>query len=135
MENAANEANRDGSALVTACRLLRKLLSQPDVEGADLRNIVFSAIMDQSLLSIWVHWAEVHKGAKTKFHMTRLKSFAIQEESQLGAARRMVHNILDWGCGARFEELKTNLYKDIVAFGQKLAKEAKERSNKKQKPN
>ncbi|KAL8974837.1 MAG: hypothetical protein Q9197_000916, partial [Variospora fuerteventurae] len=114
---AANQACRGGAALVRTARLLRARLGEADVLGADLRTFVFSATLSPGLIELWVHWAEVpapKEGGITVFHMTKLSSKALDDGHDFGQVRRMLHNILDWGCGARFHQLEP-LYKAIMA--------------------
>ncbi|KAL8651195.1 MAG: hypothetical protein Q9210_003396 [Variospora velana] len=113
---AANQACRGGAALVRTARLLRARLGEADVQGADLRTFVFSATLSPGLIELWVHWAEVpapKEGEITVFHMTKLSSKALDDEHDFGQVRRMLHNILDWGCGARFDQLEP-LYEAIM---------------------
>lgn len=140
---SANQANRGCAALVHTARLLLVLLGIPDVQGADHRTFVFSATMSPGLIEVWVHWAEVpakETGGMVVFHMTKLASKALDDDQHFGQVRRMLHNILDWGCGPRFEELKT-VYEAIVAYeqqqqpesGANVAEEETEKGDKKQK--
>ncbi|KAI4142375.1 MAG: hypothetical protein LQ341_003233 [Variospora aurantia] len=124
MMDADNAACRGGASLVRASRLLRwKLGLGTTTAGADWNTFVFSATMSSTAIFIWVHWAEV-KGeddGDTNFHMTRLKQWFLDDEQQYGSVRRTLHNILDWGCGARFEGLRP-LYEAIVSYDEKKKK-------------
>lgn len=40
------------------------------------------------------------------FHMTWLKTIALEESDQLPGLRQMLHNILEWGATDRFQQLK-----------------------------
>ncbi|KAL8936681.1 MAG: hypothetical protein Q9216_004807 [Gyalolechia sp. 2 TL-2023] len=119
--DAANAACRGGATLVRTARLLRADLGEADVVGADHRTFVFSVTMSPGLIEVWVHWAEVpgrEEDRETDFHMTKLCSRALDDEQQFGQVRRMLHNILDWGCGARFDGLKP-LYEAIQSYEQR----------------
>ncbi|KAL8752071.1 MAG: hypothetical protein Q9184_005859 [Pyrenodesmia sp. 2 TL-2023] len=141
--DAANQACRAGAAVVRTARLLRAELGETDVQGADDRTFVFSATMSPGLIELWVHWAEVlpeEEGGMVVYHMTKLSSKALDDEQHFGQVRRMLHNILDWGCGARFDNLKP-LYEAIVAHEQrppaesaaKVPEQSTEESDKRQK--
>ena len=114
IEDARNQACRGGAALVLAGRLLRGLLGMPDSTGPDTRTMVFSATLDPNVVEIWVHWALVpEEGGKLEFHMNRLAQKGLLEN--LGPIRRLMHNILDWGCGTRQEGLNS-LYEKIETY-------------------
>ncbi|KAL8827233.1 MAG: hypothetical protein Q9170_007095 [Blastenia crenularia] len=116
--DAANSACRGGASLVRTARLMRAELGEMDIQGADHRTFVFSATWSPLLIELWVHWAEVLPDQPTVFHMTKVASRALSDEVQFGQARRILHNILDWGCGERFEGL-VPLYEAIETFQQK----------------
>lgn len=115
-QEAINQACRAGAALVRAARLLREALGEADFQGADHRTFVFSATMSPGLMEIWAHWAEV-SGETTTFHK------AIDDEQHFGHLRRILHNILDWGCGARLDEQEP-VHQAIVAYEQRQRVEA-----------
>lgn len=122
---ARNQACRGGASLVLAARLLRQTLGEPDVKGVDTRTFVFSATLTPSEIEIWVHWADVAgENARTKFHMTRLHSKTWHDEQGFGQTRRIVHNILDWGCGARLVRLNP-LHQAIIQYTEKKESEQK----------
>ncbi|KAL8909957.1 MAG: hypothetical protein Q9171_004723 [Xanthocarpia ochracea] len=114
--DAQNQACRGGATLVSAARRLLATLNQPDIVGPDTRTFVFSATLSPGLMDIWVNWAEVPSpGALPNYHMNQLMSKAIADEEQFGQLRKTLHNILDWGCGPRFNELEP-LYPDIMDY-------------------
>ncbi|KAI4274798.1 MAG: hypothetical protein LQ337_003670 [Flavoplaca oasis] len=116
--DADNAACRGGTSLVRASRLLRwKLGMDTTTLGADWKTFVFSATLCPNAIFIWVHWAEV-KGeddGSNVYHMTKLKQYFLDDVQQFRATRRTLHNILDWGCGERFEGLRP-LYEAIVKY-------------------
>ncbi|KAL8704613.1 MAG: hypothetical protein Q9201_002233 [Fulgogasparrea decipioides] len=135
LRDARNQACRGGAALVHSARLLRGILGEEDVVGADPRTFVFSATLSPGLLDIWAHWAEVPDAkdkSKPVYHMTLLRSKAIADQENFGQSRRILHNILDWGIGARFTEL-TSVYEAIVRYEAMKTAGAIEAGNKKRK--
>ncbi|KAL8688067.1 MAG: hypothetical protein Q9218_005928 [Villophora microphyllina] len=123
---AQNQANRGGGALVLAGRLLREEVGEPDVpEGPDHRTFVFSVTLSPSVVEVWVNWALVGGDGKVEFHMTLLASRAVNDPSTLGVTRRFLHNILDWGCGARLEGSRS-MYDHIIEYAERVEKELSE---------
>ncbi|KAL8899549.1 MAG: hypothetical protein Q9192_001517 [Flavoplaca navasiana] len=122
--DADNAACRGGTSLVRASRLLRRKLGMDTTTlGADWKTFIFSATLCPTAIFIWVHWAEV-KGeddGNTIFHMTKLKQYFLDDKQHFGAIRRTLHNILDWGCGERFEGLRP-LYEAIVKYDENKKK-------------
>ena len=57
-------------------------------------------------MEFWVHWIEHREGQQPIFQMNRLKAVALHDDSSARKLRKMIHNILDWGCGARFNGFK-----------------------------
>ncbi|KAL8824734.1 MAG: hypothetical protein Q9170_008059 [Blastenia crenularia] len=114
---ARNQACRGGAAPVHCHRLLKELLGYQDEIGADGATFVFSATYVDGLLDVWVHWAEVRKGenALPLYHMSLVASKSLKDEAQLRQARIVLHNILDWGCKQRLDELKP-LYQQIAIY-------------------
>lgn len=118
LRDARNQACRGGTCLVRCARLLRETLDISNVtEGVDLQTFCFSATLSPNLIEIWVHWAEVVtvQPESVNWHMTRLASKALGDWETFGHTRRMLHNILDWGTGARFRELGS-IYQRIIAY-------------------
>ena len=143
LAHAHNQAARGGATLVKASRSLFERLGEPDVSGVDERTVVFSAAMNNTVLEIWLHWADVIVSGGTKevnYHSNKLVTRALGEEDQLVELRRMLHNILNWGCNTRKADL-LNLHERLYAFQQqetqKQLQEAKARNqdpgNKKRK--
>lgn len=131
MAEADNQACRGGATLVNAARILLERIGEPDVSGADDRTFVFSATLCPGLMEIWVHWAEVSRQDQTEqkqigrgvtFHMNRLASKALNDDGSAGILRKMLHNILDWGCINRDQKL-SNMYDKIFAFERRQAEE------------
>ncbi|KAL9134765.1 MAG: hypothetical protein Q9175_004055 [Cornicularia normoerica] len=145
---AENQACRSGAALVNAARMLREAIGDEDVEGADGRTFVFSATLCPAVMEIWVHWAEVlyidgeqvtemdgpygKESMKTPckkkhvlYHMNSLEQKALKNPDFLDKFRPFLHNVLDWGCIERFNQLR-DLYARLYAW-QKLSDEEKKK--------
>ncbi|KAL8726655.1 MAG: hypothetical protein Q9166_006577 [cf. Caloplaca sp. 2 TL-2023] len=145
IREARNQACRGGAALVYSARMLWALVGGKDVEGVDLRTIVFSAVMTPETVEIWVHWAEVPKQKKTspstaessskqnesssskqhkqelrrpKYHMNLVRSESLNNKPGMEKMRAYLHNIIDWGAGSRWDDLQP-LYAKIVDYGRK----------------
>ena len=136
-EDAQNQASRGGASLVNSARLLRKEIGLLDVDtesvGPDVNTFVYSATLSPLLIEYWVNWAEVFivdGERKTRFNMSKLHSIAIGDTMNLGLLRRLNHNILDWGCGARFDGLKP-VYEAIVTHTNGLGEPAAKKSKTK----
>lgn len=128
--DARNAASRGGGSLCLTLRSLYEMLGFEEKPGADLRTFVFSATLSPVALNIWVNWAEVREEGKvTLFHMTKVAGWLL-DAPNLGAMRRTLHNILDWGVGARAEGLKP-VYEKIVEYAEKEAADQKEKSGQK----
>lgn len=113
---AENQACRSGAAITNAARMLRAKIGQASPTGVDDQTYIFSATISPGLLDLWVHWVDEPQGAKhPTFHMNKLKTVAIGDEEAFGPLRRMLHNILDWGCADRFDEMVV-IYDMIVAL-------------------
>ncbi|KAL8735784.1 MAG: hypothetical protein Q9166_000648 [cf. Caloplaca sp. 2 TL-2023] len=115
-----NQACRSGAAIVHCFRELRRLIGEEDGPGADIRTFMFSATLCDGQLEIYVHWAEVskEKDVPVRYHMTFLagKSINDKDENALKPARRILHNIMDWGCGKRWDEKLVPLHNHIVKY-------------------
>lgn len=129
---AENQACRGGAALVHAARIIRHLLGEPDVEGADERTFVFSLTLSPSLVNIWVHWAEVQSGI-TVFHMTKLHGKVLDDGEHFAQIRRATCNILEWGCEAQVEGLHS-LHQRIIEYATKKKAEAPRKKQKTGEP-
>ncbi|KAI4282849.1 MAG: hypothetical protein L6R35_005294 [Caloplaca aegaea] len=116
-QEACNQACRGGAALIHNHRLLRKFLGFTDKLGPDRQTVVFSATYASGLLEVWVHWAEVRSDLPPLYHMSLVASKSLREADTFGQARMILHNILDWGCGERFNGLNS-LYQHIIAYAE-----------------
>ena len=110
LAHAQNQAARGGATLIKASRTLLKKLGESDITGVDDRTVIFSTAMNQTVLEIWLHWAEVIAVEETKetivnYHSNKLATRALAEDDQLIDTRRMLHNILNWGCNTRKADL------------------------------
>ncbi|KAL8918532.1 MAG: hypothetical protein Q9208_007288 [Pyrenodesmia sp. 3 TL-2023] len=125
IREARNQACRGGTALVLSARQLWALLGEEDVVGADLRTIVFSAVMSPETVEIWVHWAEVPRKTQSGqtsqrpiYHMNMVRSESMNNKTGMEHLRACLHNIIDWGVGPRWDELQP-LYALIIEYGRK----------------
>jgi len=117
-DEATNQARRGGATLVNAARQLRSLVEAAPViiSGVDDTCVVFSATINPQLMEVWVHWCEVEADLKTcNYHMNTVASHALGDDLGVGALRRTLHNILEWGCIGRFTELE-KLHESIHAY-------------------
>ena len=117
---AANQACRGGASIINASQGLLREIGEPRVSGfgPDTRTFMFSATISPAVMEIWVHWAEYRGKEHTLFHMHKLRSHALGDHNTPGKLRKIVHNILDWGCGERFEGIK-KIYDKIFDYERK----------------
>ena len=113
---AENQACRGGAALVNAARLLRARIGEKDVKGADDRTFVFSGTLCPNSMEIWVHWAEVFDTEPPVYHMNSLEVGHLKADKFLSTFRGFFHNILDWGCIARYNNELKPFYDRIYAW-------------------
>ena len=111
---AQNRVRRGGASLVNAMRLLLAKIGELPVihNGVDDRNFVFSATLSPGVMSIWVHWVELENGSAS-FHMNLLKSLAIEDPQHISDSRKILNNIMSWGCDLdkrRIKELREKIY-------------------------
>ena len=145
--DAKNQACRGGATLVNAARLLRSHVSMndgtaemdDDTSIADDRTFVYSAVVTPQVMQIYAHWAEVKRKncvMEVLFHMSFLTSKALGDSEQVADLRKMLHNILEWGCITRSLELET-LHKCIQEDQQerwdRMVAESPSKSNKRQR--
>ena len=111
---AENQAIRGGATLVHARRLLNARSGKKDELGVDKDSYVFSMTLDTSAAKVWVHWCEIDvwepkkDGSKEYFetyHMNELYKADLEDAGKLELLRIKMHNIIDWGCGARMREI------------------------------
>ena len=145
LAHAENQAARGGATLVKASRTLLEKSGEPDVIGVDERTVIFSAAMNQTVVEIWLHWADViaPEGIEetvVNYHSNKLVTRALGEDDQLFDTRRLLHNVLNWGCNTRkaaLLKLHERLYAHQQQETQKQLQEEKARkqepSNKKRK--
>ena len=139
LAHAQNQAARGGATLVKASRTLLEKLGEPDVRGVDDRTMIFSVAMNQTVLEIWLHWADVVTAGETKetivnYHSNRLATRALGEDDQLMDTRRMLHNILNWGCNTRKADL-LKLHERLHAHQEReTQKQLQEEKARKQDP-
>ncbi|KAL9128680.1 MAG: hypothetical protein Q9217_002673 [Psora testacea] len=106
LAEAQNQACRGGATLVNAARLFLERIGVTDVDSADERTVVFSATMSPAIMEISIHWAEITKDG-VRYHMNELVTRVFREDDQLVDLRRMLHNIINWGCNTRRKDLDT----------------------------
>lgn len=114
---AANQACRGGASIINASQGLLREIGEPSVSGfgPDTRTFMFSATISPAVMEIWVHWAEYRGKEHTLFHMHKLRTHALGDDNTPGKLRKIIHNILDWGCGERFEGIK-KIYDKIFDY-------------------
>lgn len=105
ISQAENQACRGAATLINAARMLLSDLGVKDVVGPDRRTYIYSVTQDAKIMEIYVHWAEVGPGP-VRYHMNRICSKSLNDDSALEILRRALHNILDWGLVDRYEDLK-----------------------------
>ena len=117
---AANQACRGGASIINASQGLLKEIGEPRVSdfGPDTRTFMFSATISPTVMEIWVHWAEYRGKEHTLFHMHKLRVHSLGDDNTPGKLRKIIHNILDWGCGERFEGIK-QVYDKIFDYERK----------------
>ncbi|KAM0793894.1 hypothetical protein BDR22DRAFT_74718 [Usnea florida] len=117
MDEAANQACRGGASIINASQGLLKEIGEPTVSGSgpDSRTFMFSATVSPTVMEIWVHWAEYREKEHTLFHMHKLRAHALNDDDAAPKLRNIIHNILDWGCGERFEGIK-KIYDKIFDY-------------------
>ena len=122
MDEAANQACRGGASIINASQGLLKEIGEPTVSGSgpDSRTFMFSATVSPTVMEIWVHWAEYREKGHTLFHMHKLRALALNDDDAAPKLRKIIHNILDWGCGERFEGMK-KVYDKIFDYERRLA--------------
>ena len=129
MIEATNQACRGGATIINASQCLLREIGErriPDF-GPDEHTFIFSATVSPNLMEIWVHWAEYRGEQHTVFHMHKLRAHALDDDNP-GKLRKIIHNILDWGCGQRFEGIK-EIYDKIFDYERKrLATEVTSKS-------
>lgn len=105
ISQAENQACRGAATLINAARMLLSELGVEDVVGPDSRTYIYFVTQDAKIMEIYVHWAEVGTGP-VRYHMNRICSKSLNDDSALEMLRRVLHNILDWGLVDRYEDLK-----------------------------
>ncbi|KAI4101718.1 MAG: hypothetical protein LQ339_004952 [Xanthoria mediterranea] len=133
--DAENQAPRGGSTLVRARRLLNGFAGGwKTTPGADHQSFVFSMTIDPRVATIWLHWCEVRvrekKPVREKdigkakqpaagdeedededelyyetYHMNQMSQYLLSDADHARSCRRELHNIMDWGCGDRMDEI------------------------------
>ncbi|KAL8800747.1 MAG: hypothetical protein Q9182_004952 [Xanthomendoza sp. 2 TL-2023] len=116
MLDAWNQACLGGATLVSAYRRVLATIGGPDIVGAYMRTFVFPATLDPSSMQTWVHWTEVpDPGVISNYHLTKLDSCAIDNEQTFGPLRKVLNNILVYGCGDWFKDQQA-LYDSIRVY-------------------
>ncbi|KAM0794016.1 hypothetical protein BDR22DRAFT_49340 [Usnea florida] len=101
MDEARNQALRDGSALVNARMAFndaaRDTASIPRPVGPDFDSYCFSSTWNTEMAELWVHWYQtLTVGEPGLFHMHLLGEFLTRRYVETSKFRSAVHNILDW---------------------------------------
>ncbi|KAL9597191.1 MAG: hypothetical protein Q9219_005313 [cf. Caloplaca sp. 3 TL-2023] len=123
---ARNQVCRGGAICINMQRHLRRILEIPEQPGPDLDTFMFSVVLTDQVLEVWVHWAEVHghnsadpskAASRETYHMNQVFTKALNEPGALSKIRRVLHKILDWGVGERLEKLGS-VHEAIVAYAE-----------------
>ncbi|KAI4269122.1 MAG: hypothetical protein L6R38_007582 [Xanthoria sp. 2 TBL-2021] len=133
--DAENQALRGGSTLVRARRLLNGFArGWKMTSGADHESFLFSMTIDPRVATIWLHWCEVRvrekkaggeknsgKGKEPAvrddeedegetfyetYHMNQISQYLLSDTDHARSCRRELHNIMDWGCSDRMDEIR-----------------------------
>ena len=137
---AENQARRGGASLVNAKRqILEKIGELPAIaNGVDDSNFVFSAVLYPGGIGIWVHWIELVDG-KPWFHMNHLRSLAMEDPNCIRESRKILNNILSWGCDLDkrgLKELHRKMYawqiQETARVAEENAEEARQKEEKRQ---
>ncbi|KAL8953325.1 MAG: hypothetical protein Q9222_000819 [Ikaeria aurantiellina] len=119
LQKAVNQACRGGTVAVRTQRLLLGALGQDTMrEGPDRQTYVYTATVDDHVMSFWVNFAHVGKmmpsGQKfVNYHMEHIYSYGFRSPDAELFLRRVCHNILDWGVRGRrrmLEKRCSNMY-------------------------
>lgn len=131
--DSENQAEWDCATLIYNARFLRSDMGEADVNGADLRTMVFSMTFGIDVCKIWVHWAEVTPFG-VSIHMTKVRSMNLDDNDVLERARGCANSILHWGLIDRLPDLK-EFHKKLCAYEPKhwKAKQAQHDHNKKKR--
>ncbi|KAL8709044.1 MAG: hypothetical protein Q9220_006168 [cf. Caloplaca sp. 1 TL-2023] len=134
LNEAKNQACRGGAVVVHRERVLRDHMHLKDKLGADLYTFIFSIVLTDQVVQIFVHWAEVHDAKDLNavtYHMNLVVAGALDEKGTLGKVRKAIHNILDWGVEHRLHKQLKPVRDAIIARGSG----GMEPASKKQKTN
>ena len=103
LDDACNQAARDGAAIVHAARELYKIAGVAmDSPGPDGKTYIYSAVMDTKVMEWYVHWAFVKDNGKVHYHMdTIVDNRLLTGEGALPKLRGPTHDILEWGLMTR----------------------------------
>ncbi|KAL9127050.1 MAG: hypothetical protein Q9217_003994 [Psora testacea] len=128
---AENQARRGGATLVNAARMLSEKIGEKEADGADDRTFVYSVTLSPQVMEIWVHWAEV-VNKETYIHMNNVASISLRTNDAVPMMRRWLHNILEWGCFTRRNQLKI-LHEKLHEYERREMKELQQGVSKKRK--
>ena len=108
LAQARNQAARGGATLVRAFRLLLAEVdvSRDTIPGPDRATVAFSATLSPDVIEIWIHWADVVANEPVMYHMNRITGKYLHDNVQVVESRRVLHNILNWGCNTRRKALE-----------------------------
>ncbi|KAL6717708.1 hypothetical protein ACLMJK_005623 [Lecanora helva] len=116
---AENQARRGGATIVNGMRCVYAFIEQPRNElGPDWKTFIFSGTMNINTFDIWVHWALVKSPTVTEYHMDLVHSFALRQYQELPNLRKILHNIMGWGCDLKGRGLD-KLHQDIIQWQKK----------------
>lgn len=107
---ARNQAARGGATLVRAFRiLLAEIYPSRDDDttqlGPDRATICFSVTFSPDIIEFWIHWADVVAQKPVQYHMNLITGAYLRLHDSVVESRRMLHNIINWGCNTRRNDL------------------------------
>ncbi|KAL8750125.1 MAG: hypothetical protein Q9184_006534 [Pyrenodesmia sp. 2 TL-2023] len=116
LTKAVNQACRGGTVAVVIQRLLSAAIGQLWMdEGPDQKTYVYTATIDDSSMTFWVNFANVHVPASGEkyisYHMEHVCTYALRSKDAVLYLRGVCHNILDWGVRSRRPMLETRCEK------------------------
>ncbi|KAK7409400.1 hypothetical protein QQX98_008409 [Neonectria punicea] len=103
---ATNQCLGGSASCVKVAETLNHRLRQRDGDLVQtINSTVFSIAMSGSEARLYLTW----KQDELNYHMAIVKSFLLQDPEHYLEFRKYVHNIIDWGRGARLERIRESL--------------------------
>ncbi|KAL9010127.1 MAG: hypothetical protein Q9173_004910 [Seirophora scorigena] len=119
LRKAMNQACRGGTVAVRTQRLLLEAIGYDTMrQGPDHQTYVYTATIDDNIMSFWVNFAVIKKAMPSgqhivNYHMEHVYTYSFRSPDAELYLRRVCHNILDWGVRSRrpmLEERCSNMY-------------------------